>query len=428
MTIKTIVGLVALALSAPAMALAGDTWPGWRGPTGLGVSDERDLPLTWGGPTNDNIVWKSLLPGAGAKGKSDHNQSSPIVWKDRVCVVAAYWPEGVAQSEFPEHHVACYSAAEGKLLWDVKAPPGPWLLKDLRGGYAAPTPCTDGERVYVLFGSSELAALDFDGRLLWRKEVTPYAWDVAVGTSPILTRDAVLVLADGTKPALSRLIAFDRASGNIKWERKRPEANFNHTTPVLIEVNGNQQLVIASSGALQGVSPINGEIIWWANNKGDVPTPAYGNGLVYSEDGRGGPGIAVDPTGTGDVTATKVKWTTRPIPEGYSSPTIAGGYVYRAHSPGILNCFALATGKPAFAERLPNGFITSASPVLTADGRLYFASGGKSIVLPVGPKFEPLAINDLGDGGAASPAVAHGRLYLKGSKYLYCIGKPGRSP
>jgi outer membrane protein assembly factor BamB len=426
--LKAFVGLIVFVLTAHAEVPAGDTWPGWRGRTGLGLSDEKDLPLTWGGPTNENIVWKSPLPGADAKAKSDHNQSSPIVWKDRVFVVAAYWPEGVAQSEFPEHHVACYSAADGKLLWDVKVPPGPWLLKDLRGGYAAPTPCTDGERVYALFGSSELAALDFDSRLLWRKEIAPFAWDVAVGTSPVLTRDAVLVLADGTKPALSRLIAFDPATGNIKWERKRPDANFNHTTPVLIEVNGQRQLLIASSAALQGVDPVDGAVIWWATNKGDVPTPAYKDGLVYSEDGRGGPGIAVDPTGIGDVTGTRVKWTTRPIPEGYSSPTMADGYIYRTHNPGILRCIAVADGKRVFAERLPSGVNTSASPVLTADGRLYFASGGKSIVLPLGANYEPLAINDLGDGGAASPAVAHGRLYLRGSRYLYCIGKSRKSP
>jgi outer membrane protein assembly factor BamB len=425
---RAFVGLFAIALMVSAAVQASDTWPGWRGPTGLGFSDAKNLPVTWGGPTNDNVVWKSPLPGTVAKAQGDHNQSSPIVWKDRVFVVAAYWPKGVAQTEFPEHHVACYSAADGNSLWDVIVPPGPWLLKDLRGGYAAPTPCTDGERVYALFGSSELAALDFDGRLLWRKEIAPFAWDVAVGTSPVLTRDAVLVLADGTKPALSRLIAFDPATGSIKWERKRPEANFNHTTPVLIEVDGKPQLVIASSEAIQGVDPADGAVVWWARNKGDVPTPAYGGGLVYSEGGRGGPGIAVDPNGAGDVTATKVKWTTGPIPEGYSSPTIAGAYVYRDHNPGILKCFALADGKKVFNERLPSDINTSSSPVVTADGRLYFAGGGKSIVLPVGPKYEPLATNDLGDDGPASPAVAHGRLYLKGSLYLYCIGKSGRSP
>ncbi len=408
-----------LALFSATAARAGETWPGWRGPTGQGVADEKDLPLTWG---IDNVIWKSPLPGVGTKAKFDHNQSSPIVWKDRVFVIMVYWPEGVAPSEYPEHHVACYAADNGKLLWDTTVPPGRWLLQDLRGGYSAPTPCTDGERVYALFGSSEIVALNFDGKLVWRKEITPFAWDVAIGTSPILYRDTVLVLADGTKPAISRLIAFAKKTGEIKWERKRPEANFNHSTPLLIDVNGKPQLVIASSGAVQGIDPESGEVKWRAKNNGDVPTPAFGGGLVYSESGRGGPGIAVDPSGTGDVTATQIKWTTPAIPEGYSSPTIAGGFVYRVHNPGVLKCFALATGERVFSERLPNGVNPSASPVLTADNRLYFAGGGKSVVLAVGSKFEVLGTSDLGDGSAASPAVAHGRLYIKGTKYLYSIG------
>jgi outer membrane protein assembly factor BamB len=409
-------------VAAPALR-AGDAWPCWRGPTGLGITDEKDLPLSWGGKMNENVIWKSALPGVNAKAKLDHNQSSPMVWKDRVFVIMVFWPEGAAQTGFPEHHVACYSATDGSLLWDTTVPPGPWLLTDLRGGYSAPTPCTDGERVYALFGSSELAALDFGGKLMWRKEITPYAWDVAIGTSPILYGDRVLVLADGTKPAISRLIAFDTKTGAIKWERKRPEANFNHTTPILIKVNNRPQLVIASSGAVQGVDPAGGSVIWSARNNGDVPTPASGGGLVYSESGRGGPGIAVDPTGAGDVTDTMVKWRTAPIPEGYSSPTIAGDYIYRVHNPGILKCIALGSGERLYSERLPNGLNPSSSPVLTADNRLYFATGGKSVVVPVGPKYETLAANDLGDGGSASPAVANGRIYLKGTKYLYCIGK-----
>lgn len=214
---RTIGGLFTLTVLTHAV-WAGDTWPGWRGPTGLGTTDEKNLPLTWGGPKDENVVWKAPLPGTAAKGgvKRDHNQSSPIVWKDRVFVTAAYWPDGVAQTEFPEHHVACYSTDDGKQLWDVTVPPGPWQLKDLRGGYAAPTPCTDGKRVYALFGSSELAALDFDGKLLWRKEITPHAWDVCIGTSPVIVGDVVVVLADGTRPADSRLIAFDPATGDIR--------------------------------------------------------------------------------------------------------------------------------------------------------------------------------------------------------------------
>jgi outer membrane protein assembly factor BamB len=412
---------VAVALLVLPSAWAGDTWPGFRGPTGQGRTDERDLPLTWG--LEENIRWKVPLPGTDGKCQLDRNQSSPIVWKDRVFVLMVYWPAGVKQTEYPEHHFASYAAADGKQLWDIPVPPGPWKLTDLRGGYSAPTPATDGERVYALFGSSVLVAVDFGGHIVWRKEITPFAWDVAIGTSPVLYKDTVLVLADGTKLAESRLIAFDAKTGEVRWEQPRPTASFSHTTPLAIEVNKRPQLVVASSNALQGLDPESGKVIWWAKAKGDVPTPAFDGRVVYSEDGRGGPGLAVDPTGTGDVTATHVKWRTKPIQEGFSSPTIASEFVYRVHSPGILKCIRLADGQVVYSERLPNGVDPAASPVLTPENNLLFASGGKTVVIPAGPKFEIVAASDLKDGSSASPAVANGRVYVKGAKFLYCIGK-----
>ncbi|HEV3445854.1 MAG TPA: PQQ-binding-like beta-propeller repeat protein, partial [Gemmataceae bacterium] len=198
-------------------------WPGWRGATGMGQTTEKDLPLTWGGKENSNVLWKAALPGEGRKTEPDQNQSSPIVCRGRVFVTASYWPERRDAKQFPEHHVACYRAADGQLLWDVRVPPGPWLLSDLRGGYTAPTPAADGERVYALFGSAVLAALDFDGKLVWRKEVVPYKFDVAVGTSPVLYQDTVLLQCDQVDQS-SRLLAFDRRTGALKWEQKRPTA------------------------------------------------------------------------------------------------------------------------------------------------------------------------------------------------------------
>jgi outer membrane protein assembly factor BamB len=411
-----------MALLLFASPVCAEDWPSWRGPTGMGITTVKDLPLTWGGKDQANVFWKSPLPGIDGKTKFDHNQSSPIVCNGRVFLIMVFWPEGTPQSEFPEHHVACYDT-DGKQLWNTKVPPGPWLLKDLRGGYSAPTPCSDGERVYALFGSSELVALDFDGKLVWRTEITPYAWDVAIGGSPILYKDNILVLADGTQPKISRLIAFDKKSGAVKWEQKRPTSNFNHSTPVLAEVKGKTQLLVSSSNALQGLDPDDGSVIWWANNGGDVPTPVLGKGLVYSENGRGGPGIAVEPTGTGDVTKSLVKWKTAPVPEGYSSPIIAGDYVYRVHQPGILKCWHLTDGALTYSERLPNGVDHSASPFVTPEGRIYFAGAGVSAVIASGPKYEVLATNELGDASRASAAVAGGRIYLKGGKYLWCIGK-----
>ena len=410
-------------LAMLALTLVAADWPSWRGPTGMGITDAEGLPLTWGGKDNENVLWKAPLPGTDGKAKFDHNQSSPIVWKDRVCLIMVYWPEGVAQTEAPEHRVACYRTEDGKKLWDVKVDPGPWLLKDLRGGYSAPTPCTDGERVYALFGSSVLVALDFDGKQVWRKEITPYGWDVAIGTSPVLYQDTILILADAVPEKLSRLIALDKKTGDVKWEQKRPTSKFDHSTPVLVDVKGKPQLLVSSSGALQGLDPADGKVIWFASNPGDVPCPVYGKGLVYCDSGRGGPGIAVDPTGEGDVTKSMVKWKTPPVPEGYSSPIVSGDHVYRLHNPGVLKCWKLADGMQVFSERLPNGVDHAGSPIVTPEGRLYFAGGGKSVVLAPGPKYEVLGTGDLEDPSKTSPAVAGGRIYIKGGKNLYCIGK-----
>jgi outer membrane protein assembly factor BamB len=410
-----------LALVLGALTAEAADWPGWRGPSGMGVSEEKDLPLTWGGKDQENVLWKKPLPGRDAKNKQDQNQSSPIVQGGHVFVTVSFWPAGVEQKEYPEHHVACYRADDGALLWDVTVQPGPWKLTDLRGGYTAPTPAADGERVYVLFGSSVLAALDHDGKLVWRKEITPYPFDVAIGCSPVLYQDVVLLQCDQVEKK-SRLLAFDRKTGELKWEKKRPEVNFTHSTPVLAKIQGRMQLLVAASNALQGVDPADGKVLWSCQAAGDTVSPVYSDGVVYVDSGRGGPGVAVDPTGEGDVTRTHLKWKKNVVPEGFSSPAAAGGFLYRLHNPETLRCWKLDSGEELFAERLP-GVSTSSSPITTADGRIYFASAGESYVIQAGPKFDLLAKNELGDNSPASPAVAEGRLYLKGRQYLFCIGK-----
>src|SRR5262249_10823042 len=203
-------------------AIAGADWPGWRGPTGQGHTDEKDLPLTWSAKTGENVLWKAPLPGADGKGRQDQNQSSPVVLGGKVFVTASHWPMGVSPKEFPEHHVLCFDAQTGKQLWDVQVKPGPWSrASDLRGGYTAPTPAADAQRVYVVFGSSVVAALDRAGKEAWRKEITPTDFDVALASSPVLYRESVILQLDGINRS-SRMVAYNRKTGAVKWQRKRP--------------------------------------------------------------------------------------------------------------------------------------------------------------------------------------------------------------
>jgi len=425
-TLKTSI-IFAVAMLSPGSATLAADWPQFRGPTGLGYTDEKDLPLTWGGPARENVLWISPLKGQG--------HASPIVWSNAVFVCSAYWPPSVTAREqvIPEHHVTAYQVTDGRMLWDTLVPAGPWVRKDFRsgpgGGYAAPTPATDGQRIYCAFGSSVLAALDFQGKIVWRKEIVPYSFDVTVGSSSILYGDTVILLCAMAKASDSCVIAFDKTSGEVKWRQSFPDMGFGHSTPVILQVNAQPQMLVLASGmkessrALQSLDPASGRLLWWCRGGGDAASPAYGSGIVYFDSGRGGLGVAVDPTGSGDVSQTHVRWTISQVPEGIGSPIIVGSHVYRLHTPGILKCWEAATGKLVYAERLEGLSTTWASPIADRNGRLFFANAGRSYVIQTGPEFRVLAVNDLGDGSHPSPAVAQRRLFLVGLKNLYCVGR-----
>ena len=405
-----------------ASASAGDNWSGWRGPSGDGQCDEKNLPLTWGGKSQENIRWKTpLFPSDQVR--RDQNQSSPIVWGQRVFVTVSYWPEGTAEKNYPQHHVICFNTKDGGKLWDTIIPPGPWKLGDLRGGYTCGTPATDGTHVYVNFGSAVLAAVDFKGDLVWRREIKPHNFDVAWASSPVLFEGKVIVVCDQQGNA-STVYAFDGKTGKIRWEKKRPTVSWAHSTPLLAKIAGRPQLITATHNGPQGLDPTNGEVIWFyrtGQQVGDTVTPTVRDGLLYVDSGRGGSGIAVDVTGTGDVSKTHLKWSVPKVAQGFSSPILVGDYLYRLQGDNQLSSWKWTTGEEVIKKERLEGVNTAVSPIATADGLIYCASGGKSYVLKAGPTLDIVARNDLGDASQASPAAAAGRIYIKGNRFLWCI-------
>ena len=266
------------------------------------------------------------------------------------------------------------------------------------------------------------------GKIVWRKEIVPYTFDVTLGSSPILYGDTVILFCAMSKKSDSRVVAFDKRSGEVKWETKLVETDFGHSTPVLISVNKKPQMLLLASGmkesgnALQSFDPTNGKLLWWCRGEGDAASPAYSSGLVYFDSGRGSPGVALEPTGSGDVSKTHIRWTITQAGQALSSPIIVGKYMYRLHTPCFVKCWDVSTGKQIYSERAKGISTSWASPIADPHGRLFFANAGKSYVIGDGPKFEILAVNDLGDGNHPSPAVANGRMFLVGMNNLYCIG------
>jgi outer membrane protein assembly factor BamB len=415
--------LAALLAVVQANRAAAD-WPGWRGPTGLGYTDEKDLPLTWDGKTGQNILWKTLLHGGGKNNPefSSPGWSSPIVWRDRIFLTTATWPAGLTEKErrgqIAEHHVLCFDADTGKQLWETVIPAGKLLVTNFYHGYAVPTPVTDGTHVFALFGSGVLAALDFDGKIVWRQEL-PFQRDVDGGvcSSPVLYEDTVII------PGIQDmgLRALDKKTGKVRWEQRTKQRN-TMSTPALIRIQDKIQL-IHYAGGIQGLDPQSGELLWSCRAPTSQSSPVYGSGLLYADAGRGGQkGAAVDPTGKGDVTKTHVKWETRVEGVAGSSAIIVDGHIYRSSGQDFLRCWALASGELVNEIKTPR-ISPSASPIATADGRIYFACSAKSYVIRADPKLQVLATNDLNDGpDYPTPAIAGGRIYIKGKSYLWCIG------
>ncbi len=405
-----------------------EDWPGWRGPTGLGYTTETNLPLTWNGKSGENIAWKAELHGGRKKNPefASPGWSCPIVWGDCVFITTAIWPSDLTDEKerravIAEHHALCFRASDGEPLWDTIIPAGKCLVENHFHMYAVPTPITDGQHVFALFGSGVLVALDFDGKIVWREElplVKPV--DPGVCTSPILYGDTIIIAGIQDKG----LRALDKKTGQVRWEQETKSRN-TYATPALIRVGEKTQL-IHNAGGIQGIDPASGELIWSCKAESSHSSVTFGDGLLFVDHGRGGRlGTAVDPTGSGDVSKTHVKWQTTSVGAAGTSPIIAGGLLYRICSNGILRCWRMTDGELVYEKRAER-ITPSASPVASPDGRVYFASSGRTYVVKVGPEFEVLATNDLDDNpDYTSAAVSNGRIFIKGKSYLWCIAAGG---
>ncbi len=407
--------------SGPKPSTSSGDWARFRGPSGMGTSDANGLPVEWN--ENENLVWKTALPGPGA--------SSPIVFGDRIyvtCYTGYFVPPGQPSGSPGElrRHLIALRKDTGEIIWDEAVPaklPEESKIRD--HGYAANTPAADADGVYVFHGKTGVFAYDHDGGQIWQADVGSKTSGWGTSASPVLYKDMVFINASVESESL---VALDRRTGDEKWRAGGIRQAWN-TPLVITNESGKEELVVAIVGKVLAFDPDSGDSLWSCDTDITwymVPSAVAADGVVYYLGGRSGvAALAVRAGGRGDVTGTHRLWTTK-TGSNVTSPIYHDGHLYWMHEKnGIAYCAEPDTGELVYEERLERAGQIYASPLL-AEGRIYYTNrSGRSFVLSAKPQFELLATNDLNDGSLfnGSPAVDGDRILLRSDKHLYCLGQ-----
>jgi outer membrane protein assembly factor BamB len=414
---KRIVALLFL-LSWSALARA-DDWPAWRGPTGQGYCFEKNLPIKWS--AQENIKWKIPLAHGG--------NSTPIVWKDRIFLTLAN-KDGTVRS------LLCFNRADGKQLWknDVE-----YTQKERNWPgitYVNASGVTDGQRVIVSLASAGLFCYDLDGKELWKRtDLGNWQHDFGTGSSPILYGGlCILYLGPDQANGRNGLLAVNKKTGATVWQKdqkalwkKEPKAG-SWGTPVVVEIDGNDQLLCCPGYKLESVDPKTGQDLWHCDGLMEFvyTSPLYSpkHKIAVAMSGFNKSALAVKVGGTGDITKDRL-WHHPKNIQRVGSGIIVGDHVYILEENGTPRCYELASGKEVWqVEKRPAG--TNWGSMVHADGKLYVMTRDAStLVFNASPKYELLATNrlDSSESTNASPAISNGEIFLRTNQHLWCVSK-----
>ncbi|MCX6997016.1 MAG: PQQ-binding-like beta-propeller repeat protein [Kiritimatiellaeota bacterium] len=372
------------------------------------------MPLTWDAKTGANIRWTTAIP--------LHGLSSPVVWSNSVFLTGA---------NDASNAVFRLDADSGRLLWSALVklpggarPPAPKVGDDT--SLAAPTPVTDGRRVYALFPNGLIAAFDFAGRQVWARNIGPLDNSYGYAASLAIYQDRLLIQSDRGQPedGQSRLLALDTLTGRDRWQVPRPVSG-SWASPIVVTVDGQPQLITCANPYVIAYQPVDGRELWRAKGlESDVaPSPILASNLFVVV----APNTAIRAVragGQGDVTATHLAWKAEDGVPDATSPVSDGKRLYIVNSEGLLTCYNLQTGKVLWVHEYDDRFY--ASPTIAGQVLILLSRKGVAYLLAAGDKFDPLGQGGVGEECSASPVPVGRRLYLRGKNHLFCIEAPER--
>lgn len=419
-------------------------WPSFRGYDCSGVAKTdgasiSNAPVQWDATKGENIAWQTEIPLPG--------KSSPVVWKtekgERVFLTGA---------DEEKRQIFCFDAESGKLLWTADAPSTPDSAKPFSvsddTGFAAPTMVVDGRRAFAIFANGDLVATDFDGKILWSRSLGIPESAYGFSASPALFFDRLIVqydVGDGSDDK-SKLFAFDVRTGETVWETPREIGN-SWSSPMVKKIADKYQIITCGDPFVISYDPENGQEIWRCKSlSGDVgPSPAAIGKMVFVTN-QGPRTSAIDASGSGDVTETHVVWRGNNALPDTPSPVATDGRIYTFDSGGYLTAYdptnineknnramyweleigggmsnfyssPLLVGNSLYlfsmTEDDPKGFVVDLSKAKTDDAGALDEAAAETMIVASNPMPEPCV---------TSPAFSNGKLYVRGSKTLFCIG------
>ena len=406
--IATLLLLGVFAASAP----ADHNWPRFRGPNGAGRGVAQGLAEEW---STANTLWSVTLPGSG--------HSSPVVWQDKLFVTAHDAEAGACV-------LLAYEAATGKPLWERAKPAGKYPMH-ASNNPAATTPAVDARGVYVSRATPDEVWVDsysHAGEHRWERSLGPFASSHGFASSPVVV-DGVVCLA-GDQMEESSVVGLGAHSGEIKWRMPRPGGKAAYSTPCVIEMSGKQEgknaIVVQSMAAgMAAIDISTGKELWRLPDifpARCVSSPVASDGLVLGACGGGGSGKQLVAVELGDSSRepSEAYRLTKSVPY-VPTPLVVDDMVFLWHDRGTVACVDLQSGAKLWEQRIGGKFFSS--PVCLGDAVLCISMEGEAVTIAVDrTECRILARNKLDQPTQATPAVAHGRLYIRTESELMCIG------
>jgi outer membrane protein assembly factor BamB len=420
------------------LPVGAENWPQWRGPYFNGSTTELGLPTHWS--KTEHVVWVAPMPG--------YSSATPVVWED--CVFAS------SPDEQKNLLLLCLDRKTGQVRWKRVVSGGD--LQKGRNNMASPSPVTDGKRVFILFATGDLAAFDFGGKELWKRNLAKDYGSFAImwiyGSSPMLYGDKlyVQVLQSNPRPdnyghavddkpeRESFLLCLDPQTGKNLWRHVRPtdavsEAQEAYSTPIPYEGKAGVEILVVGADYVTAHSPDTGAELWRCGGLNVrherfwriVPSAVAADGMIIACGPKRDPVLGIKDGGRGLVTDTHIAWRFNEFPSDCTTPLFYQKRLFVLDGDRqTMTCLAQRTGGRIWQGNLGVREIFRASPT-GADGKIYCLSeNGTVVVLAAGNEYKVLSTIHMGEAPVRSSiAVAHGELFIRTAQNLYCVGEPG---